>query len=139
MTRVIFYSKLADKQLTLANLLLQALQKRHQITILAENKEAASMLSSEIWLGGAAEFIPNALASDLIAKETPVVIDWDEKTLFQDDILINLSQKQVLAFSRFKQLIELVGNAEDDKIAARARYKFYRDRGYEIKHLEQAQ
>jgi DNA polymerase III subunit chi len=139
MTRVIFYSKLEDKQLTLANLLLQALQKKHQITILAENKEAASMLSSEIWLGGAVEFIPNALASDLIAKETPVVIDWDEKALFQDDILINLSQKQVLAFSRFRQLIELVGNAEDDKIAARARYKFYRDRGYEIKHLEHTQ
>jgi DNA polymerase III subunit chi len=139
MTRVIFYSKLADKRLTLANLLLQALQKKHQITILAENKEAASVFSSEIWLYGATEFIPNALASDVIAKETPVVIGWDEDVLFQDDILINLSQKQVLAFSRFRQLIELVGNVEDDKIAARARYKFYRDRGYEIKHLEHAQ
>jgi len=139
MTRVIFYSKLADKQLALANLVQQALQKRHQVTILAENEEAANALSRAIWLSSATGFIPNALTLHPLAKETPVVIDWQEKTLFQDDILINLSQQQVVAFSRFRELIELVGNAEDDKMAARARYKFYRDRGYEIKHLEQAQ
>jgi len=51
--------------------------------------------------------------------------------------LINLSQKQLTAFSRFRQLIELVGVEEQDKILARQRYKFYRDRGYEIKHFDQ--
>jgi DNA polymerase III subunit chi len=139
MTRVIFYSKLDDKQLALAKLVQQALQKRRQVTILAESEEAASVLSRTIWQNGATEFIPNVPALHPLANETPVVIDWQEKSLFQDDILINLSQQQVMVFSRFRELIELVSNLEDDKIAARTRYKFYRDRGYEIKHLEQAQ
>jgi DNA polymerase-3 subunit chi len=57
--------------------------------------------------------------------------------LCQDDILINLSQKQLTVFSRFQQLIELVGADEEEKAMARRRYKFYRDRGYEVKHYNQ--
>jgi DNA polymerase III subunit chi len=50
--------------------------------------------------------------------------------------LINLTQKEPSFFSRFTQLIELVTNDEQDKVAARARFKFYRDRGYEIKSID---
>jgi len=41
-------------------------------------------------------------------------------------------------FSRFRYLVELVGNDEDDKVAARQRYKFYRDRGYQVKSTDAA-
>jgi len=135
MTRIIFYSNLADKQTTLATLLQQALEKRHQVTILAENEKTASSTSDALWKSSAIGFIPNVLSSHALAPETPIVIDWQEKTLFQDDILINLTQQQLVSFSRFRELIELVSNDEDDKAAARQRYKFYRDRGYEIKHV----
>jgi len=138
MTRIIFYSNLADKQITLLNLVQQALEKRHLVTILAEGEQAASQVNSALWQGGASSFLPNVLTSHTHAAETPVLIDWQEKTLFQDDILINLTQQQLTAFSRFRQLIELVSNDEEDKAAARQRYKFYRDRGYEIKHIDQA-
>jgi DNA polymerase-3 subunit chi len=76
------------------------------------------------------------LASHALAKETPVVMDWQEKQLCQDDILINLTQKQLTTFSRFRQLIELVSTEEQDKELARQRYIFYRDRGYEIRHFD---
>ena len=138
MTRVIFYSNLADKQITLQNLVQQALEKRHLVTILTESEQAASQVNSGLWRHDVCSFIPNVLASHALAAETPVLIDWQEKTLFQDDILINLTQQQPASFSRFRELIELVGNDENDKTAARQRYKFYRDRGYEIKHFDQA-
>ena len=41
-------------------------------------------------------------------------------------------------FSRFRRLIEIVGADEVDKAQARIRYKFYRDRGYEIKSYDAA-
>jgi DNA polymerase-3 subunit chi len=50
-----------------------------------------------------------------------------------DDILLNLRQDQPAFFSRFQRLIEIVGMDDADKAAARVRYKFYRDRGYEIR------
>ena len=138
MTRVIFYSNLTDKQITLHNLVQQALEKRHLVTILAESEQAASQVNSGLWRHDPSSFMPNVLDSHVLAAETPVLIDWQEKTLFQDDILINLMQVQPTSFSRFRKLIELVGNDENDKAAARQRYKFYRDRGYEIKHFDQA-
>jgi len=135
MTRIIFYTNLNDKHTTLTALVQQALEKRHQVTILAENEKTACATSDILWESSAIGFIPNVLSSHALASETPVVIDWQEKALFQDDILINLTQEQLISFSRFRELIELVGNNEDDKVAARQRYKFYRDRGYEIKHV----
>jgi len=33
--------------------------------------------------------------------------------------------------------VELVGTDEEDKALARQRFKFYRDRGYEIKHSDE--
>jgi len=50
-----------------------------------------------------------------------------------DDILINLTPSHPVFFSRFRGLIELVGMDDADRSAARARFRFYRDRGYEIK------
>ena len=138
MTRVIFYSNLVDKQMTLRNLVQKALEKRHLVTILTASEQAASQVNGGLWRHDASSFMPNVLASHALAAETPVLIDWQEKNLFQDDILINLTQQQPTSFGRFRELIELVGNDENDKAAARQRYKFYRDRGYEIKHIDQA-
>ena len=138
MTHIIFYSNLADKHLTLVSLVQQALDKRHLVTIMADSEQAASQVNSTLWGCGASSFLPNTLATHTYAVMTPVLIDWQQKDLLQDDILINLTQNQLMCFSRFRQLIELVSNDESDKIAARQRFKFYRDRGYEIKHIDEA-
>lgn len=138
MTRIIFYSNLADKHSTLVNIVQQALNKRHLVTVIADSEQAASQLNSALWKHGVSDFLPNVLAVHAHAAMTPVLIDWQQKDLLQDDILINLTQNQLSCFSRFRQLIELVSHNEADKMAARQRFKFYRDRGYEIKHIDEA-
>lgn len=137
MTRVIFYSNLVNKHAMLSSLVLRAFEKRHQVTILAENEQVASVVGEALWQGPPTSFMPNIVASHALAKETPIVVDWQEGQLHQDDVLINLTQQQPASFSRFRQLVELVGVDEGDKVAARERFKFYRDRGYEIKHIDQ--
>jgi DNA polymerase-3 subunit chi len=138
MTRITFYSNLNDKSQTLADLVQQALEKRNKMTILAESEQAASLVNRALWQGAASRFLPNVLVSQTHAAVTPVVIDWQEKTLFQDDILVNLGGQKLTNFSRFKRLVELVSNNEEDKAKARLRYKFYRDCGYDIQHIDQA-
>lgn len=139
MTRVIFYSNISDKQAALMLLVRKALAKKHLITLYTENEQAAKAYSDVLWQQDAMSFLPNVLASDALINETPVVIDWQDNQLCQDDILVNLTQRQLTVFSRFRQLIELVGLDEQDKALARERFKFYRDRGYEIKHFDEAQ
>ena len=51
-----------------------------------------------------------------------------------DEVLLNLAVESPAMFSRFHRLIEIVGTEEPEKQAGRARYRFYRDRGYEIVH-----
>jgi DNA polymerase-3 subunit chi len=82
--------------------------------------------------------LPNYLATDALASAAPIVVDWQGEKLFHDEVLVNLQHSQPLFFSRFRRLIEIVGVDEADKADARVRYKFYRDRGYEIKSYDAA-
>ena len=136
MTRIDFYTNVLDKNAQLLSLLKPALERRHQVTLMAENEEDANSWSNSIWQTSQVDFLPNVLATDALADQTQIIIDWQEKNLNQDDILINLTQRQLVCFSRFRQMIELVGRDEAEKVAARSRFKFYRDRGYDIKHHE---
>ncbi len=114
-----------------------AAEKKHLVTIMVDSEQSALEMSQILWQSDATKFVPNVLGNHRLAAETPVVIDWgQEKELYQDDILINVTSEQLRQFSRFQTLIELVSTKEEDRAAARMRYKFYRDRGYEIKHVD---
>ena len=139
MTRIDFYFNVSNKPKLLVELVQSALTKRRLVTIFTDNAEDASMISTSLWQQDATSFMPNVLSSDELAAQTPVLIHYKENALLQEDMLINLTKTQPSFFSRFTQLVELVGEDEQDKVAARSRYKFYRDRGYEIKHINHAQ
>ena len=143
MTRIDFYFNVTDKQQVIADLVQSALKKRRQVTIFVKDEAAAGNVSSNLWQNKPEYFIPNVQSNHLNFANTPVVIGFqgDDLTrdLMQDDMLINLTTHEPIFFSRFTQLVELVSDDEQDKIAARARFKFYRDRGYEIKSTNCAQ
>ncbi len=136
MTRIYFYFNVANKREVISDLVLSALIKRRQVTIFTEDQNAASNVSANLWQNKQESFLPNVLANHTLAAQTPVVVHWQESQLFQDDMLINLTAIEPSFFSRFTQLIELVSGDEQDKTVARQRYKFYRDRGYEIKNID---
>jgi DNA polymerase-3 subunit chi len=143
MTRIDFYFNVADKQQAICDLVQSALSKRRQVMLFAADEKMASDVSVSLWQNKAESFLPNVQLNHLHAAVTPVVIglqgDDAIKNSAQDDMLINLTANEPSFFSRFTQLIELVGSDEQDKIAARTRFKFYRDRGYEIKSTDHAQ
>jgi DNA polymerase-3 subunit chi len=143
MTRIDFYFNVANKQQALVDLVQSALSKRRQVTIFTVDETMASAVSAELWQNKAESFLPNVQVNHIHAAATPVLIgsqgSYLASHLLQDDMLINLTAYEPSFFSRFTHLVELVGDDEPDKIAARARFKFYRDRGYEIKSTDHAQ
>ena len=61
-------------------------------------------------------------------------IDHALDTPVCDEVLLNLRPEWPPFFGRFERLVEIVSAGdEDDKRLARERFKFYRDRGYEIR------
>ena len=136
MTRIDFYFNVLDKQALLNSITQAALLKRRKVTIYAASQAAANQISAGLWQAEEASFLPNTLASNVLAAHTPILLHVENDALLQDELLVNMSQSQPSFFSRFTQLVELVGTDEQDKLAARGRYKFYRDRGYEIKNID---
>lgn len=144
MTRIEFYSNVDDKPSLLASLVESALLKRRQVTVLTEDIDSANQLSDSLWQQNATSFLPHVMANHANAAKTPVLIACKTNVagqldaITQDELLINLSAHQPPFFSRFTHLVEMVGNDEADKQNGRVRYKFYRDRGYEIQHIDYA-
>lgn len=138
MTRVEFYFNVTDKLATIAGLCEKALAKGRQLTVLIPDHGWVAPLQQHLWEYSATSFLPSALSDDSMRNFSPIILDLDGKHLVQDDVLVNLQQQHPPFFSRFRYLVELVSSDESDKAAARLRYKFYRDRGYQIKSTDAA-
>lgn len=138
MTRVEFYFNVADKLAKTAELCERALAKGRQLTVFTQDDAMSRQLQQKLWQHGPASFLPSTMPQEDISSYTPIILDAVGSHLIQDDILINLQAQYPPFFSRFRYLVELVGSEEEDKVAARQRYKFYRDRGYEVKSTDAA-
>lgn len=133
MTRIDFYFNVPDKFRQVAELAHQALGRQRRLFIYTTGANEAAALESVLWSHPPTGFLPHCRSDHPLGPETPIVIDWQGGNLLHDDILINLTPNHPPFFSRFKGLIEVVGLEEDDRSTARSRFRFYRDRGYEIK------
>jgi DNA polymerase-3 subunit chi len=66
----------------------------------------------------------------------PVVINHDGEKFPDHELLISLHKQTVNFFSRFERVIEIVSMDEEDSRLGRERFKFYKDRGYEMRHFD---
>ncbi|MCB5190251.1 DNA polymerase III subunit chi [Methylobacillus arboreus] len=136
MTRVDFFFNVQNKAMHVASLSSRATQRGRKLMVLAPTQQAAEQLGVFLWSNPPTGFLPHCHATHPRAAETPVIIDWRHDPLPHDDILINLDSQHPPFFSRFRRLIEIVGLEEEDRAAARERYRFYRDRGYEVRTFD---
>ncbi|MFZ9641877.1 MAG: DNA polymerase III subunit chi [Candidatus Methylopumilus sp.] len=137
MTRIEFFFNVENKLQKLAELSEKAIAKNVKLMMLTQSSEAATQIQQYLWRLPQ-QFLPNYAPSDALAGQSPIVVDWQGAELLHDEVLINLQHPQPVFFSRFRRLIEIVGTDEAEKAQARIRYKFYRDRGYEIKSYDAA-
>lgn len=133
MTRIDFYFNVEDKFRYLAELAAKALVRQRRLFVFVPDVEVAESMGHTLWTHVPTSFLPHCLGKHALSPESPIVIDWKEGELLHDDILVNLRPECPPFFSRFQGLIELVGRDESDRVVARERFRFYRDRGYEIR------
>ena len=81
------------------------------------------------------DFLPCAEFSDERADLFPIILSTvSEMPLWADDIivLLNLDTKIETTFSSYYRVIEIVDQTELNRQKGRERYKYYKERGYEI-------
>lgn len=138
MTKVEFFFNVPDKTVKVVDLCTRAVAKGRKLTIFTHDELMSVSIQDMLWQHSATSFLPSARAVDVERYDAPIILHHDGQPLLQDDILINLTPEYPSFFSRFRYLVELVGLDEHDKAFARERYKFYRDRGYQIKSTDES-
>ncbi len=132
MTQIDFYFHVENKLQTACALSTKAYARGLRVLALCADSEASQKFSRLLWTTPAIGFVPHCAPADRLSAVTPVIVDHEGTRLLHDQVLLNLRDEWPPLFSRFERLIEIVSIDEGDRRQARARFKFYRDRGYEI-------
>jgi DNA polymerase-3 subunit chi len=136
MTRVDFYFNADDKVDVARKLAAKVYQSGKRALLYATDARVAGELDAAIWTRDKLSFVPHVRCGHPLSKETPILIGTDADQLASPDVLVNLEAERPPFFGRFERLIELVGRDETDREAARQRYRFYKERGYEINNVD---
>ena len=131
MTRVDFHFNAPDKLQYASRLVRKAYRAGQRVVVFAE-AGAVAELDRTLWTFSPTDFIPHVRATDPLAPQTPVILCSEACDTPHADVLVNLSRETPAFFSRFERLVEVVTADEDDRGSARARWRFYRDRGYPL-------
>jgi len=139
MTQVDFYVQVDDKHETVRKLCAKAHAAKAKLIVWTTDQATNQQLSRLLWCVPSTSFVPHCFAADPLSQCTPIVLACEGEAFVHDQILINLRAEVPAFFSRFERLIEIV-SADDDneKHLARERFRYYRDRGYEIRTHDMA-
>lgn len=137
MTRVEFFFNVDDKLAKTSELCAKALAKGRELMVFTPGVATNEAVQAALWQHSATSFLASS-DDAACTMPSPITVSHEHERLTKDDVLINLHDQHPPFFSRFRYLVELVGSAEDDKAAARVKFRFYRDRGYDIKSTDLA-
>ena len=134
MTRIDFYQIENDEppQLFACRLIDKVYRLGHQIYVHTRDADEAAALDDLLWTFRADRFIPHACK--LTGEDAPILIGHDDEPADHHEVLVNLSGAVPDFFSRFERVAEVVPLDRNSRDAARANYKFYKDRGYPLQY-----
>jgi len=135
-TKVDFYTGSTDKLRTACQLSHKAMQNGLRVLLHSPDNATTEALDKLLWHYPATAFIPHCRSNEIAANDMPVVLGHQEETFPHSELLISLHTACLPFFSRFERVIEIVSQDEDDSRLGRERYKFYKDRGYELRHFD---
>lgn len=143
MTKVDFYTGSPDKLRTVCQLSQKAMQSGVCTVISIPDVPTAEALDKLLWHYPPNAFIPHCRSDAEAAgkvpgnlSDWPVILDHGGDKFPHHELLINLHDECMPFFSRFERVIEIIGGEEEDSRKGRERFKFYRDRGYELHHVD---
>jgi DNA polymerase-3 subunit chi len=133
MTQIDFYIQAESRLHVACTLAAKALSRGVRMMILTADGEATEQVDRLLWTSPPIGFLPHCRAQHRLAAVTPIILDHVAEPVVHEHILVNLRDEAPPHFSRFERLMEIVTREESDRERARARFRFYRERGYEIR------
>jgi DNA polymerase-3 subunit chi len=133
MTTIDFYTRCADPLDVAARLAAKAWAQCGSARVLTPDAQTTAALDELMWRQPAIGFVPHCRLASPIAADTPIVIDHVLEHEGPVAVLVNLHPQTPPFFARFERLAEIVGSDDASAAAGRSRYRYYRERGYELR------
>jgi len=136
MTVIDFYHSAEDRMAVVARLVAKEAAARTPVRILTPDEATTDKLDRVLWAAPPTGFVPHCRMDSRLAPVTPVWIDHRLEHSGPAAMLVNLTADPPPFFSRFERLAEVVTTDDADVLAGRQRFKFYRERGYELRAVD---
>jgi DNA polymerase-3 subunit chi len=133
MTTIDFYTHIADPVAVAAKIVAKAYAQHGSVRVLTPDADTTDALDRRLWVDPPTGFLPHCRLASPHAAETPIVVDHALEHSGPAAVLVNLTDAPPPFFSRFERLAEVVGGDEASLARGRERYRFYRERGYELR------
>ena len=133
MTEVAFHFNAPDSLAYACRLLRKAVGSGAKVVVTGP-PDTLRELDALLWTFSATDFVPHCLADSEahVVAASPVILATSIVSTAHQQVLLNLGRLVPEGFDRFERVIELVGQDEQQRQLARARWKHYTDRGYAI-------
>ena len=143
MTEVSFHFNVPDR-LSYACRLLRKATRKGATVVVAAPAATLTALDRALWAFDPLDFVPHVRLRPGEAVQrrlsvTPLWLVEDAADASHHDVLVNLGEEPANGFESFNRLIEIVSTGDQDRAAARQRWKHYAQRGYQIERYEVAE
>jgi DNA polymerase III subunit chi len=140
MTEVSFHFNVADRLSYACRLLRKATRKGAKVAVTAP-PPTLSALDRALWTFDPTDFVAHARLAPGAApaprlSPTPIWLLENASDAPRREVLLNLGREVPAGFESFERIIEIVSTDDEERAAARERWKHYAGRGYAITRHE---
>lgn len=140
MTRIDFYitgdGGERARELVACRLAAKAFSLDHVVHVHTAGPDQAQHLDKLMWTFRDGSFVPHAVAGDALLDDPSsghsVIIGSGHEPVERCNLVINLGDDVPRFFSRVERVAEVIDGNPARREAGRERFRFYRDRGYQV-------
>ncbi|MGH6611701.1 MAG: DNA polymerase III subunit chi [Burkholderiaceae bacterium] len=135
MTRIDFHFGVDHRVRYSCRVIRKARAADKRAVVYTRHADRLAQFDQTLWTFSALDFVPHVYAGSPLAAATPVLLALDAESAPESDVLVTLDDDPPPSFEklfvRYQRVIEVVSCDDQDRQCARARFKSYRERGFE--------
>jgi DNA polymerase-3 subunit chi len=106
-----------------------------RLVVYARSAERLAQYDSMLWTFSALDFLPHVYVNSPLAGATPILLALEPAAAPSSDVLLTLDDDTppgfAALFGRYERVIEVVSRDETERARARARFKAYKEHGFQ--------
>ncbi|MBP6344430.1 MAG: DNA polymerase III subunit chi [Neisseriaceae bacterium] len=141
MRKVTFYTHVNNRLSFVFKLVKTVYDKGEPLLVWLPDDALLQQLDHQLWSLVPESFLPHELVSaleeDAGGELAPILLGAEMALPNRSDfpqVILNLSEAYVHEVPHYQRVLEIVGPDEDDLVAARDRFRAYREAGFTIEH-----